>query len=122
MQQKSIFGYAVFNLTKGGYMIRVATSPFTELRMVGRYFDNVRFHSQTAKQIDQFTSKLFEKQALNLIFGKRKYLNFTTKEKRIVDLYQEKTYQDSCGCVVLPNTQMDLEQRKVELLLAKNKE
>ncbi len=47
--------------------------------------------------------------ALNLIFGSKKYMEFTLEEKEIVDFYQRKILEVSGG-VVLPNTRIDLEQ------------
>jgi hypothetical protein len=59
---------------------------------------------------------------MNLVFGQRKYQDFSEQEKFLVDTYQESVFQESCGCVVLPNTYMNLEQREYELLLTEKKQ
>lgn len=61
--------------------------------------------------------KNLERKAIKLIFSERKYPDFTSEEKRIVDSYQEKILQIDGG-VILPNTSVDLEQREIEQLIA----
>lgn len=55
-------------------------------------------------------NKDVKKRALDLIFGSKKYMEFTPEEKRVVDFYQQKMLEVDGGAV-LPNTKMDLEQR-----------
>lgn len=57
-----------------------------------------------------------EDKALKLIFGEKKYCNFTCKEKRIVDSYQQRILEEAP--LILPNTAADLEKREIEQLLA----
>ena len=81
-----------------------------------------RLYSQTAKANQLFHANFKdEKKIMGLIFGQRKYQEFSPKEKALVDKYQERIYQESCGCVVLPNTLMDLEEKEVCELLLKNR-
>ncbi|MBP7075123.1 MAG: hypothetical protein KBA81_07050 [Rhabdochlamydiaceae bacterium] len=87
---------------------------------VPRSLSSMRLYSQATANADkQFSKATLEKRALELIFGSKDYTALTSREKRMVDLYQERVYQESCGCVVLPNTKMDLEQRTVEQLQKK---
>ena len=73
-----------------------------------------RLYSQATKANELFHANLKdEKNIMKLIFGQRKYQEFSSEEKALVDKYQEKIYQESCGCVVLPNTFMDLEEKNV---------
>lgn len=76
-----------------------------------------RMYSQAKKTNELIHANLkAEKKIMELIFGQRKYQEFSRKEKALVDNYQEKIYQESCGCVVLPNTLMDLEEKNVSKL------
>lgn len=63
-----------------------------------------------------------EKTIMGLIFGKKTYPEFSVREKTLVDRYQDKVYQESCGCVVLPNTYMALQERVCELFLVDGKQ
>lgn len=53
--------------------------------------------------------------ALSLIFGERKYTEFTSEEKKIVDFYQQKKLEEDG--VILPNTGAALEQAEGEQIL-----
>jgi len=100
------------------------------IRVIGGYlfpavpksFRDVRGYSQAAANRGKlFSNAILEKRALDLIFGSRSYTAFTSREKRLVDLYQERVFRVSCGCVVLPNTKMDLEQIDLNYLLNQKK-
>lgn len=102
-------------------MIRVVTSYLCPA--ASRAVGSVRPFSQVAAKTDeQFPKATLEKRAMELIFGSKDYSALSSRQKRLVDLYQEKVYQESCGCVVLPNTRMDLEQRTIEKLLSQKKQ
>lgn len=55
--------------------------------------------------------------ARSLIYGERKYVNFSPEEKKIVDYYQQMKLEEDA--VVLPNTQAALEQDEIEQMLRK---
>jgi hypothetical protein len=55
--------------------------------------------------------------ARSLIFGERRYTEFTPQEQRIVDFYQQKKLEEDM--VILPNTRAALEQAEVEQMLLK---
>ena len=55
--------------------------------------------------------------ARSLIYGERKYVNFSPEEKEIVDYYQQKKLEEDA--VILPNTQAALEQDEIEQMLRK---
>ena len=55
--------------------------------------------------------------ARSLIFGEKKYAQFTPKEQRIVDCYQQKKLEEDA--VILPNTRAALEQTEIEQMLLK---
>lgn len=69
------------------------------------------------KQFDKRVEKTlvwndkFKKKAEKLIFGARKYAEFTPKEKAAVDFYQEKILEVDGG-FVLPNTRAELEEEQ----------
>jgi hypothetical protein len=50
--------------------------------------------------------------ALRLMFGSRKYEEFTRKEKRLVDAFQSKIVGEEAG-PILPNTRMWQEQQEI---------
>ncbi len=84
-----------------------------------------RFYKQVAvKSDEQFHNMKWDenlaKKARKLIFNERKYRDFTSEEKKIVDSYQEKLLKVDGG-VILPNTGADLEQREIEQLIAARK-
>lgn len=94
-------------------MMRVTASANLRTTTIHKAFFS-RLYSQAAKANQLFQANLKdEKMIMDLIFGPRKYQELSLKEKALVDKYQEKIYQESCGCVVLPNTFMDLEEREV---------
>lgn len=57
---------------------------------------------------------------MDLIFGKRKYEQFSKREKELVDSYQEELLKVD-GNVILPNTKADLERMECEALLKGSK-
>lgn len=78
----------------------------------------------TMKSDDAFNNIKWDehlaKKAVDLIFSERKYPDFTSEEKKIVDSYQEKILEIDGG-VILPNTKADLEQKKIELFFITHK-
>ena len=75
------------------------------------------FCTSTAKAQEQFSclNKGLEKRALDLIFGKKSYQNFTSDEKKLVNWYQDMILKEDGG-VILPNTEVDWKQRQLEQL------
>ncbi|CCB89734.1 unknown protein [Simkania negevensis Z] len=55
--------------------------------------------------------------ARSLIFGEKKYTQFTLEEKKIVDFYQQRKLEEDA--VILPNTHAALEQAEIEQMLLK---
>lgn len=55
--------------------------------------------------------------ARSLIFGEKKYTQFTPEEKKIVDFYQQRKFEEDA--VILPNTHAALEQAEIEQMLLK---
>jgi len=55
--------------------------------------------------------------ARSLIFGEKKYAEFTQQEQKIVDFYQQKKLEEDA--VILPNTRAALEQAEIEEMLLK---
>jgi hypothetical protein len=106
-------------------MIRTATS-FLGLSTVRRSTQSVCFHRKfssslrTAEKTDltwktkEWNERLDEK-ALSLIFGEKRYEEFSNEERRIVDLYQQKLLKEDW--VILPNTGAAIEQEEVEQML-----
>jgi hypothetical protein len=69
-------------------------------------------HFQTHKnELPMEWNAVLKERAQKLIFGSRKYPEFTEEEKKIVDFYQQKILEVDGG-VVLPNTGLDLEQHQ----------
>ena len=58
----------------------------------------------------------FSGKAKQLIFGQKQYIDFTAKEKKIVDEYQQEI--SKVDGLVLPNTETDLELKKLEKWVA----
>ncbi|MBP7075206.1 MAG: hypothetical protein KBA81_07480 [Rhabdochlamydiaceae bacterium] len=79
----------------------------------------------TMKSDDAFNNIKWDehlaKKAVDLIFSERKYPDFTSEEKKIVDSYQEKLLEVDGG-TILPNTGADIEQQEIQqiLLMRKN--
>ena len=65
-------------------------------------------------------NKSLDDKARSLIFGEKKYSDFTLQEQRIVNFYQQKKLQEDA--VILPNTYAALEQAEVEKMLLKRYE
>jgi hypothetical protein len=76
-----------------------------------------RFFSTSTKAQDQYTSMTeeLEKKARELILGKKTYQEFTQEEKELVNWVQDMFLQEDGG-IILPNTQLDWEQKQLELL------
>src|SRR5438105_2975150 len=64
-------------------------------------------------------SQRSEKAVLLLIQGEKKYQHFTKAEKKLVDKYQKKIYEEG-GDIILPNTAASVEQEKFEDFLLKS--
>ena len=55
--------------------------------------------------------------ARSLIFGEKKYTEFNSEERKIVDFYQKKKLEEDA--VILPNTREALDQEEIEQILLK---
>jgi hypothetical protein len=58
-----------------------------------------------------------EEKARSLIFGEKQYVDFSLREKKIVDLYQKKRSREDA--IILPNTGSALEEAEVYEMLLK---
>jgi hypothetical protein len=54
-----------------------------------------------------------------LIYGEKKYQDFTPHEKAIVDSYQDYFLEESGG-MVFPNTKCELEQEELKEMILKD--
>ena len=66
--------------------------------------------------VSKFASEVSDK-AIGLIYGERKYENFTRGEKAIVNSYQDFFHE---GGLVFPNTELALEQEEFDELVRKD--
>jgi hypothetical protein len=78
-----------------------------------QFLKNVEFFKSHKRH--HYIEKL-EDPALTLIFGEKKYQDFTPLERKLVDGYQQKRSREGG---IMPNTAAALEQEEVEQLLVK---
>ena len=95
------------------------------------YTKNIQFNDNHEKKTEELSFKQekyssaidildtdddYKDKARKLIFGERKYQDFTEEEKQIVDSYQEYLFKEDVK--VLPNTKADLEQQECYQMLS----